>query len=96
MKLDNQCVVWINCRTKQEQEEVLDIFEGIGATWSSGKHPRQVKACIAPMHFLLEYGDIRHGDDIVDGTEDYVKDLGGVVSEAKDFHNQCISIRRRR
>ena len=96
MRLDNQCVVWVNCETKEEQEKILDIFECIGAKWYGNKSPRQTTYYRAPMHFLLEKGLIRHGSIIVDGTEDWVKNIGGVIVSANDFHNQWISLRRRK
>lgn len=94
MKLDNQCVAWINCETKEEQEKMLDIFEKIGALWPAGQSPRGNTSRTVPMHFLLERGTIRHGKPTVNGTEYYVKDTGGAVVQAKDFHNQWVSLKR--
>lgn len=94
MKLDKECTVWINCRTMQEQDEILDIFEAIGAEWASKGGPRERGSHTTPMHYLLENGSIRHGSSCVTGREGYVK--GGTVVEAKDFHNQLVALRRRR
>lgn len=96
MKLDKSSIVWINCKTEQEKEEMLDIFEAIGAAWPSGRAPRQTRSYQAPMHYLLKNGEIRHGDHIVFGEESYVKRAGGVIVRAEDFHNQHISIRRQK
>lgn len=94
MKLDKSCTVWINCRTTQEREEILDIFEVIGATWAGNKpmEPRKWTSYKAPMHYLLENGRLMHGDVPVTGKERYV--TRGIIVEAKDFHNQWISARR--
>ena len=94
MKLDKNCTVWINCRTQQEQEEMLDIFEAINATWNGSAHfPRGWKSHKVPMHYLLERNKILHGGKPVSGREDYVN--RGIVIEAKDCHNQWVSIKRR-
>ena len=93
MRLDNQRRIWINCRTKEEQEKILDIFERIGARWPRHQMPRETESRQAPMHYLLDYGTIRHGRTTVTKQSSFVE-LGATIVEAKDFHNQWVSMMR--
>lgn len=93
MKIERSSRVWINCRTRKEQQEVLEIFESIGAHWPMGSDLTKHAPYTPPMHFLLENCVVRHGMTPICGGS--IKN-GMVVIEARDLHNQCISVRRKR
>lgn len=90
MKLDNTSRAWINCRTPEEQDMILDIFECLGFTWSSGKSPRAIRSYGTPMHYLIEEKHIWHGNYSVGGANK----SGSSVVEAKDFINQWKSLKK--
>lgn len=78
----------INCRTKEEQEIVLDIFEMFEYRWSAGQKPRGYKGYNAPMNYNInnaEKGEI---------TEGSMTHIGAI--EAKDLRNMWISLKRRK
>lgn len=90
MKLDNNSNVYINCRTKVEQDMVIDILEDLGKRWGSGKYIRQNTPYKPPMVFRVrEY--ILHGGRVYEQNE-----VEEPVIEAKDLYNQWISLKRRK
>lgn len=77
----------INCRTVEEQEMVLDIFEMLDYHWREGQQPRVFSSYRVPMRYAI-CGDCRsfvHGPDIREGA----------AIEAKDLRNMYISLKRR-
>lgn len=89
MKLDKNSRVYINCRTQDEQDMMLDIFKCLGLTWQSGRSPRDTRQFTPPMRFFIsDY--IYHGHSCLSQRE--IRD-GGSVMEARDFVNQWKSLK---
>ena len=92
MKLDKNLIVYINYRTNEEREMVLDIFEHLGVTWLRERLPREVESYNAPARFLLERGHMYKGTSCLT----VAKMNGKPVIEARDLRNQWISLKRRK
>ena len=78
----------INCRTVDEQNMVLDIFEMLGYRWNAGERPRQYQSYSVPMCYSIY--DSNTGK-FVQNSRCYNNG-----TEAKDLHNMWISLKRRR
>lgn len=79
----------INCRTIEEQEMVLDIFEMLGYRWAGGEKPREWDSYAVPMYYCIydvELGKIRQHD-----VSSYLSAI-----EARDLKNFYISLKRRK
>lgn len=77
----------INCRTEEEQEMVLDIFEMLGYKWNAGQKPRGYESNVVPMCYEItnrEKGKIIQGDCVIESA-----------TEAKNLRNMWISLKRR-
>lgn len=77
----------INCRTQEEREMVLDIFEMLGYRWMEGQHPRSFRSYNAPMSYNVRDVDI--------GKFTHDSQLTYNAIEAKDLRNMWISLKRR-
>lgn len=77
----------INCRTKVEQEMVLDIFEMLGYRWSAGELPREYPSYSPPMSYTIY--------DVEKGNFTFSHDVEKNATEAKDLRNMWISLKRR-
>lgn len=76
---------YINCRTQEEQEIVLDIFEMLGYNWHAGQKPRGYLSRMPPMAYGISRSSRSFGND-------HIHDYG---TEASDLRNMWISLKRR-
>lgn len=90
MKLDDNSCLYINCRTQEEREMILDIFEYLGIKWCIGKRPRETSSNKAPMNYFIENKNMWHGQ----GCYDVSTFHGYQVVEARDFVNQWKSLKK--
>ena len=73
----------INCRTEEEQNMILDIFEMFGMRWRAGESPRGYISCQAPMSYSLD-GNGKFGQNRHQYANGY---------SASEFRNQWISLK---
>ena len=92
MKLDKTSQVYINCRTQEEQNMVVDILHSLKCRWNSGNLLHEVRFHLPPMNIELDKQKIRHGSRIFDAGE---AQRNYTIIEAKDLRNQWISLKRR-
>lgn len=81
---------FIHCRTQEEQEMVLDIFEMLGYIWHAGQAPRRFRSHTPSMYYHIHnecYGYFTHAKNIT---------YGCTVIEAKNLRNMWISLKRRK
>lgn len=88
MKIDRDSSAYINCRTQEEQNMVLDMFEMLGLTWANHKAPREVIQYDVPSRFLIERY-IYHGRGCINSHH-----TSKPVIEAKYLRNQWISMKK--
>ena len=89
MKLDKTSRVYINCRTQEEQEMVLDILDHIDIRWYNNKRPRELKSFVPPMGYVIINDRMYH-----DKKTRVIYDNNTPVIEAKDFRNQWIALKK--
>ena len=75
--------IMINCKTEEEQNMILDIFEMLGMRWRAGESPRGYESILAPMYYCLD-GNGRF-------AHDYPSSPIGI--SASEFRNQWISLK---
>ena len=85
-----QAKTQINCRTAEEQQMVLDIFEMLGYKWNGGESPRGYYSHTAPMYYIINN---ENKGSFIQGTSKYVITNAGI--EAKNLRNMYISLKRR-
>ena len=93
MKLDKTSQVYINCRTQEEQNMVVDILRSLKCRWNSGNLLHEMKFHMPPMSIELDKQKIRHGKGLIDekGTT-----RNFTIIDARDLRNQWISLKRRK
>ena len=89
MRISKDADLYINCRTDEENERVLDILECLGFRWSDGAPMRQNVTYTAPKRFLIHDGQVWHGSRCYNCDDTY-RD----IIEARDLKNQWISLKK--
>lgn len=91
MKLNSNSQVYINCKTQEERDMIIDILRALDCTWATGRGLDYHRFCDAPMHIELNKLAVRHGIKL---TTQIMRAYPYPIVEAKDLRNQWISIRR--
>ena len=90
MKLDENSKVYINCKTQEERDMIIDILRSLGCHWP-GKTRLDGMFYGAPMHFELDKRRVRHGRTELPNTR---TTHGYTIVNARDFRNQWIALKK--
>ena len=91
MKLDSNSQVYINCKTEEERNAVMDILRSLNCHWPERRGLGDNEFHHAPMHIELDKQQVRHGRGTATSRN---MPFQYPILDAIHFKNQWIALKK--